>query len=132
MLIALSVTVVALLASREVRNAFFRMNQITTRIAQLEGAAARSGSEGQHRRVDRAGQRVDDAVLPRDQTGRRRSINGWHRSSASIAQSVDYLNQTWAQRGLKRYVVPPDIDKTLTDKFGSPAMTEATLNEQPC
>ncbi len=127
MLIALSVTVVALLASREVRNAFFRMNQITTRIAQLEG---------QQRDLE-AKVNTGEIIVPvnalmtpffleiKKGTPVDQRLTEVERF---YHQSVDYINQTWAQRGLKRYVVPPDINKTLTDKFGSPAMTQATLN----
>ncbi|HTZ53472.1 MAG TPA: DUF3084 domain-containing protein [Candidatus Acidoferrum sp.] len=126
MLIALSVTVVALLASREVRNAFFRMNQITTRISQLEGQ-----QRDLEAKVDTGELIVPVNALmtpffleikkgtPVDQ--RVAQVERFYR------QSVDYLNQTWAQRGLKRYVPPAGIDKKLTDEFGSPLMTEATL-----
>ncbi len=127
MLIALSVTVVALLASREVRNAFFRMNQITTRISQLE--AQQRDLEAKVNTGElivpvnalmtpffleiRQGTPVDQRVA---------QVERFYR------QTVDYLNQTWAQRGLKRYVPPAGIDKTLTDRFGSPDVTTASLD----
>jgi hypothetical protein len=127
MLIALTVTVVALLASREVRTAFFRMNQITTRIAQLEGQ-----ERDLEAKVNTGELIVPVNALmtpffleikqgtPVDQ--RVSQVQHFYR------QTVDYLNQTWAQRGLKRYVPPANIDKTLTEEFGSPQMTEATLS----
>jgi hypothetical protein len=127
MLIALIVTVVALLASREVRTAFFRMNQITTRIAQLEGQ-----ERDLEAKVNTGELIVPVNALmtpffleikqgtPVDQ--RVSQVQHFYR------QTVDYLNQTWAQRGLKRYVPPANIDKTLTEEFGSPQMTEATLS----
>lgn len=127
MLIALIVTVVALLASREVRTAFFRMNQITTRIAQLEG---------QERDLE-AKVNTGELIVPvnalmtpffleikQGTAVDQRMV----RIKRFYRQTVDYLNQTWAQRGLKRYVAPADIDKRLTDEFGSPALTEASLN----
>jgi hypothetical protein len=127
MLIALVVTVVALLASREVRTAFFRMNQITTRIAQLEAQ-----ERDLETKVNTGELIVPVNALmtpfflevkqgtPVDQ--RIAQIERFYR------QTVDYINQTWAQRGLKRYVVPPNIDKTLTDRFGSPEVTAASLD----
>jgi Protein of unknown function (DUF3084) len=127
MLIALSVTVVALLASREVRNAFFRMNQITTRISQLEGQ-----QRDLEAKVNTGELIVPVNALmtpffleikkgtPVDQ--RVTQVERFYR------QVVEYLNQTWAQRGLKRYTVPSGIDKKLTDEFGSPLMTDATLS----
>jgi hypothetical protein len=126
MLIALSVTVVALLASREVRNAFFRMNQITTRIAQLEG---------QERDLE-AKVNTGELIVPvnalmtpffleiKQSTPVDQRIA---QAERFYRQSVAYLNQTWAQRGLKRYVPPANIDKTLTDEFGGPEMTEASM-----
>lgn len=127
MLIALTVTIVALLASREVRTAFFRMNQITTRIAQLEGQ-----ERDLEAKVNTGELIVPVNALmtpffleikqntPVDQ--RLAQVKTFYR------QTVSYINQTWAQRGLKRYVPPANIDKTLTDEFASPQMTEATLN----
>jgi hypothetical protein len=127
MLIALVVTVVALLASREVRTAFFRMNQITTRIAQLEGQ-----ERDLEAKVNTGELIVPVNALmtpfflpikrgtPVDQ--RVAEIERFYR------QVVDYLNQTWTQRGLKRYVVPAGIDKKLADEFGGPEVTEASLN----
>jgi Protein of unknown function (DUF3084) len=126
MLIALSVTVVALLASREVRNAFFRMNQITTRISQLEG---------QQRELE-AKVNTGELIVPVNALmtpffleikqgtpvdARLGQVEHFYR------QSVEYLNQTWAQRGLKRYTAPANIDKTLTDEFGGPGVTEASM-----
>lgn len=127
MLIALSVTIVALLASREVRNAFFRMNQITTRISQLEGQQRDLEAKVNNGELIvpvnalmtpffleiKKGTAVDQRIT---------QIERFYR------QSVDYLNQTWAQRGLRRYVVPAGISKTLTMKFGGPEVTEDSLN----
>jgi hypothetical protein len=127
MLIALVVTVVALLASREVRTAFFRMNQITTRIAQLEA---------QERDLE-AKVNTGELIVPVNalMTPFFLEIKQGTPVDQRIAevkrfyrQTVDYLNQTWPQRGLKRYVPPANIDKTLTDEFGSPEVTAASLD----
>lgn len=127
MLIALSVTLVALLLSREVRTAFFRMNQITTRISQLET---------QQRDLE-AKVNTGELIVP---VGALlvpffQSIKQGEPVDERLTQirkfyheSVDYINETWAQRGLKRYSVPADIDKKLTDEFGSPNVTEASLS----
>jgi hypothetical protein len=127
MLIALSVTIVALAASREVRNAFFRMNQITTRIAQLEG---------QQRDLE-AKVNTGELIVPVNalMTPFFLEIKQGTPVDQRIAeverfyhQTVDYLNHTWTQRGLRRYTPPADIDRTLTEKFGDPAVTEGLLN----
>jgi outer membrane murein-binding lipoprotein Lpp len=127
MLIALGVTLIALGASREVRNAFFRMNQITTRIAQLE--AQQNDLE--------AKVNTGELVVPVNalMTPLYLPIKRGTPVDQRIAQIerfyrnvVDYVNQTWAARGLKRYVVPAGIDKKLTDEFGGPEVTEASLN----
>ncbi|HUA08699.1 MAG TPA: DUF3084 domain-containing protein [Candidatus Acidoferrales bacterium] len=126
MLIAFSVTVVALLASREVRNAFFRMNQITTRISQLES------QEGQLEAKVNTGELIVpvgallvpffDVIKQGDAVDDRIA-----RIEKFYNESVDYINQTWATRGLKRYTPPADIDKRLTQEFGGPEVTDASL-----
>ena len=127
MLIALSVTLVALLVSREVRTAFFRMNQITTRISQLEA---------QQRDLE-AKVNTGELVVPVNALmvpfflpikqgtppdTRVAKIEQFYR------ESVGYINQNQVARGgLKHYVPPANIDKTLTDEFGGPAVTDANL-----
>jgi len=127
MLIALGVVIIALLASREVRTAFFRMNQITTRISQLEG---------QERDLE-AKVNTGELVVPVNALmapffleikqgtppdTRLAQIKRFYR------ESVDYINQTWGQRGLKHYTPPADIDKKLTETYGSPEATDALLD----
>ncbi len=127
MLIALSVTLVALLVSREVRTAFFRMNQITTRIAQLEA---------QQRDLE-AKVNTGELVVPVNSLmvpfflpikqgtpvdERLRRIEQFYR------ESVAYINQNQVARGgLKHYTPPANIVTTLTDEFGGPQVTEANL-----
>lgn len=127
MLIALSVTLVALLLSREVRTAFFRMNQITTRISLLEA---------QQRDLE-AKVNTGELVVPVNSLmvpfflpikqgtavdERLTKIEQFYR------ESVAYINQNQGARGgLKHYTPPPNIDKTLTDEFGGPQVTDANL-----
>ena len=126
MLIALCVTLVALAASREVRTAFFRMNQITTRISQLEAQQSQLEAKVNSGElivpvgallvpffdVIKQGDPIDDRLA---------RIQKFYR------ESVDYINQTWATRGLKRYAVPADINKRLEQEFGVPGVTDASL-----
>ncbi|HTX57506.1 MAG TPA: DUF3084 domain-containing protein [Candidatus Acidoferrales bacterium] len=126
MLIAFAVTMIALAASREVRNAFFRMNQITTRIGQLEAQQrdleAKVNTGELVVPVNSLMTPLYDVIkkgTPVDQ--RLKQIKAFYR------QTVDYINQTWTQRGLRRYTQPAGIDKKLTDEFGGPQVTEASL-----
>jgi hypothetical protein len=42
-------------------------------------------------------------------------------------QAVAYMNGLFVPLGLRRYVPPPNVDQTLTDRFGGPAVTDASL-----
>ncbi len=126
MLIAFSVTMVALLAARQVRTAFFRLSQINAQISELE--AQRQALEA---KVNKGELIIPVGALmvpfferikqgePVDQ--RLALIDKFYR------ESIAYMNQTWAVRGLKRYVPPSGIDKKLTQEFGSPAVTNLSL-----
>ncbi|HTU69080.1 MAG TPA: DUF3084 domain-containing protein [Candidatus Baltobacteraceae bacterium] len=126
MLIALVVTIVALLASREVRTAFFRMNQISTQIAQLQA---------QQRDLE-AKVNTGELVVPVNalMVPFFTKIKQGEPIDQRLAQikafytgAVAWINQNWATRGLRRYVPPPGIDKTLTQEFGAPRVTTASL-----
>ena len=127
MLIALSVTIVALLVSREVRTAFFRMNQITTRISQLE--AQQRDLEA---KVNTGELLVPVNALMVPSFLKIKQGTPVDQRIAEIEQfyraSVVYINQNQVARGgLKHYTAPANIDKTLTDKFAGPQVTEASL-----
>ncbi len=127
MLIAFSVTMVALLASNQVRTAFFRLSSINAQISQLE-----SQREALEAKVNRGELIIPVGALmvpffekiskgePVDE--RLAVIDKFYR------ESVAYMNQTWAPRGLKPYVPPGGIKKKLTQEFGSPAITNLSLN----
>jgi hypothetical protein len=127
MLIALSVTLVALLLSREVRTAFFRMNQITTRISQLET---------QQRDLE-AKVNTGELVVPVNALMtpfflRIKKDTPVDQRLAQIErfynESVAYMNQNQGARGgLKPFVPPANIKKTFTDAYGSPNVTEALM-----
>ena len=126
-LIAFCVTMLALIASREVRTAFFRMNQITTRISQLE--SQESALEN----------KVTSGVLvvPKDALMTPFFLNikkgtPVDRRLAQIEQfykeTVTYLDANQGARGgLKPFVPPPDVDKRLTDDFGGPEFTAGSM-----
>jgi hypothetical protein len=127
MLIAFSVTIVAILASREVRTAFFHMNQITTRIAQLEAqqrdleAKVNSGElvvpvnalMTPFYLEIKQGMPVDERV------GKIRQF--YH-------EVVDYLDQNQGARGgLKPFTPPADVEKQLEERFSAPEVTAASM-----
>jgi hypothetical protein len=127
MLIAFSVTMAALLASQQVRTAFFRLSQINEQIAELK-----TQQQELEAKVNTGELIVPVGALlvpffdvikqgePVDQ--RLTQIKKFY------GQSVVYMNQAWGSRGLRRYVTPGDINKTLTQQFGGPAMTDASLS----
>jgi hypothetical protein len=128
MLIALCVTLVAIAASREVRTAFFRMNQITTRIAQLEGQQRELEAKVNTGELVvpvnalmtpfflkiKQGTTVDERLV---------KIKQFYRDV------VEYLNQNQGARGgLKPYTPPADAEKVLDERFGAPEVTSASLS----
>jgi hypothetical protein len=121
MLIALLVTLIAIVASNQVKTAFFKLNQINTQITQLEAREAELQNK-----VDK-GQLVvpvDSLMYPYFGTipkgtppaGRIEIVRKFYDGA------VAFINQVGGQLGLKPYVAPPDIEKRLTD-FGAPAVT---------
>ncbi len=126
MLIAFSVTMVAILSSREVRTAFFRLSQINAQIAQLETqrqALESKVNTGElivpvnalmvpfYKKI-RQGEAVDQRIAD---------------TKAFYKQAVEYMNGTYVPLGLRRYVPPADLEQTLTDQFGGPNVTYASL-----
>jgi hypothetical protein len=99
MVIALAVTMIALLVSNEVRTAFFRLNQINGQIKSLEAEAIAQRAE-----IDRAhensvmlavNQRISDAVLtlPLNVTENEQM----QQLSAFFDESVDLINARYAK-----------------------------------
>jgi hypothetical protein len=127
MLIAFSVTMVAILASQQVRTAFFRLGQLNTQITQLklqQEALEAKVDKGQvvvpvgalmvpfFERI-KQGESIDERLSQIDQFYR---------------QSVQFMNSTYTVRGLRRYVPPSNVSQRLKEEFGTPAMTNLTLS----
>ena len=122
MLIAFSVTMIALLASKEVRTAFFRLSQLNTQIATL-----RSQEQALEAKVNRAQLVVPVGELmvpffvkidkgePVDK--RMAQIDAFYR------EAVDFMNTTYVVRGLKRYTPPANFEQRLQQEFGTPEVT---------
>jgi hypothetical protein len=127
MLIAFSVTMVAILASQQVRTAFFRLSQLNTQISTLK-----LQQEALEAKVDKGQVVVPVGALmvpffekikqgePIDQ--RLSQIDQFYR------ESVDFINSTYTVRGLKRYVPPQNTAERLRKEFGTPAVTNASLS----
>ncbi len=127
MVIALLVTVIAILWSQQVKTALFRMNQINAEIASLQTR------ENDLERKVNTGQlvvRVDSLIVPYfgviqkgepvDQ--RLKQIQSFYN------ESVKFINATYPRFGLKKYEPPPDIERTLAQSYGTPQVTEASAN----
>jgi hypothetical protein len=122
MLIAFSVTMVALLASKEVRTAFFRLSQLNTQITTL-----REQEAGLEAKVNNAQLvvPVNAPMVPFYATvkkgeavdARMRKIYGFYQ------QSVQYMNTNLTLQGLKRYTPPSNWKQKLDQEFGTPEIT---------
>ena len=123
MLIALIVTSIAILFSQQVKTALFRMNQISAEITtlQTQQKALESKVNG--------GQLVQPVnglmfplfgYVPRGAPVEERLA----RVNAFYSDAVRFINANYPGLGLKQYKIPADIQKTLTDTYGQPAVTE--------
>lgn len=127
MLIALCVTLVALAASREVRTAFFRMNQITTRISQLEA---------QQQQLE-AKVNTGELVVPVNALMtpfflKIKQNTPVDERIAKIQQFyrdvVEYLDQNQGARGgLRPFTPPADAEKELAQRFSAPEVTAQSM-----
>ncbi len=126
MLIAFSVTLVAILASQQVKTAFFKLNALNSEIAQLQ-----SREHDLESKVT-TGQlvvRVNSLMVPfygvipkSEPVDKRMQV-----VKTFYDDAVTYINSTYTRQGLKRYVSDPSIEKKLKENFTSPAMTLALM-----
>ncbi|MDE2482714.1 MAG: DUF3084 domain-containing protein [bacterium] len=126
MLIAFSVTLTAILASQQVKTAFFKLNALNAQIQELQSREHELESKVN------TGQlvvRVDSLMvpfygsIPRNQAVDKRLKN----VKTFYSDAVDYMNSTYTRLGLKKFVPPGDIDKTLRENFGTPEVTVASM-----
>jgi hypothetical protein len=114
MLIAFLVTMIAILASNQVKTAFFKLNQINEQIRTLEAreSALQNKVESGQLVVP-----VDSLMYPyfgRIPKGTP-PAKGASIANAFYNGAVDFINQVGPQLGLKKYVAPVDIEKRLHD-----------------
>lgn len=126
MLIALSVTLVAILASNEVRTAFFRLGQLNTQIATLK-----SQQQALEAKVNNAQLvvPVDEPMVPFYVTiDKGESVDArMAKIDAFYRESVGYMNETYTVQGLRKYTPPANWREKLSQEFGTPEVTEASL-----
>jgi Protein of unknown function (DUF3084) len=112
MTIALVVTLVAILASQQVKTAFFKLSSINAQIADLQSRQRELETKVQNGHLVVA---TDTLMIPYARTISKNATSG---ERVAILQdyyqnAVRYVNSTYTGLGLKPYVSPPDVDKQL-------------------
>ena len=127
MVIALIVTLIAVLFSQQVKTALFRMNQISAEISSLQT------QEQQLESKVNSGELVQPVgALMFPYYGKIPKGTPVDKRIAHIktfyAQAVQFINATYTlpQFGLKKFVAPADIDSRLSQEFGAPQVTDAS------
>jgi Protein of unknown function (DUF3084) len=114
MIIALLISVVAILASQEVQTAFFRLGTLNKQIADLQDRENQLEAKvNQGRLVWNVGQQMFPyySIIDRNAThGQRLSM-----IKSFYDDAVKYINANFPRLGLKPFVKPPDVDKKLQD-----------------
>lgn len=119
MLIAFFVTMIAILASQQVKTAFFKLNSINSEIADLQTRQKELESKVNNGRLVIP----NDALLyPRFTIIRQDDTPGQRlgRVLSFYSSAVQYINSQYPQWGLKPFKTPPDIDKRLTALVADP------------
>ncbi len=129
MLIALVVVSGAIIASNSVKNAFFHINALNTRVLQLE---AQANEMQKHVRNQQVVLGVGDLVTPEIALLRQNaSPEDRYRTLRDFANRVSAdANAIYVQRGLRRLVPPADADKKMRDLANSVDLT-AELAQYP-
>ncbi len=127
MLIAFIVTMVAILASQEVKTAFFKLNQINSQISELTSREKELESKVNNGRLV---VRVDTLMVPfyrllpqADPVDDRMK-----RIKSFYNEAVRFINSTYPNLGLRPFKPPADIDKRLADTYSAPAATAVLMN----
>ena len=119
MLIAFIVTMIAILASQQVKTAFFKLNQINSEIADLQARQKELESKVNNGRLIVPN---DALLVPRFTIIRQDDTPAQRlgRVLAFYSSSVQYINGQYPQLGLKPFKTPPDIDKRLSALVSDP------------
>lgn len=112
MTIALVVTLVAILASQEVKTAFFKLSSLNAQIADLQTRQNELETKVESGQLVVATQSLMvpyAKIIKKDTSAAERlaTIQDYY------SNAVRYVNNTYLSLGLKPYVNPPDIDKQL-------------------
>ncbi len=127
MLIAFIVTMIAILASQEVKTAFFRLNQINAQIAELTTRERALESKVNNGRLVVP---VDTLMVPQYRTLPQGDPidSRLKRIRAFYDYAVKFINSTYPQYGLRAFTPPAGIDKLLSDTYSKPTVTAALMN----
>ncbi|MHB8478859.1 MAG: DUF3084 domain-containing protein [Vulcanimicrobiaceae bacterium] len=126
MVIALLVTVSAILASQEVKTAFFRLNTINSRISELEARA--------HQLQTRANEGIlvvpfnavmapFNQIIPKGASAQDR----YRLYLRFYRETVAYINEYYPNLGLQKFLPPADVNKKLVAAANDPKL-EAELS----
>lgn len=125
--IALVVTLVAIFASQQVKTAFFRLSALNAQITQLQRQQQQLEAKVNNGRlVVATGTLITPfrVTLTQSETPAQRE----QQLRAFYAQAVRYINATYPGLGLKRYVVPRNIDTVLHNFLNEPVL-QAELSQ---
>lgn len=135
MLIALSVTLIALIASSYVRTAFFRIGQLSTQINQLQSQALAQENELRKTRSDNIVLGNHQLIAPPAVIDLSRPERDQLRAfSAFFDETVRYVNSTYTRVGLQPYrktSSDPEIRANLTQVLHDARDREAALGSVP-
>ncbi len=129
MLIAFFVTLIAILASQEVKTAFFKLNQINAQIAELTSREHALESKVNNGKLVFP---VDKLMVPfyRSLPQADPVDDRLKRIKSFYEESVRYINSTYPAYGLRPFTPPANIDKLLSDTYDKPDVT-AVLMQSP-
>ncbi len=119
--IALVVTLVAILASAQVKTAFFRLSALNSQIVALQQREQQLQAKVTTGRIVLPpGELITPfrLILEQTQSQERRE----QQLKAFYREVVRYINGTYPSLGLRPYVVPRNVDKTLRAFLNDPAM----------
>lgn len=127
MVIALAVTLTAVIFSQQVQTALFKMNQLSLQISTLQGREQdleKKVNTGQlvvpvgtlmvpYFTVIKKGTSVEDRLA---------QVNAFYK------QAVQFMNSTYQPLGLKKFTPPADADEQLRRTYSDPQMTNLLMS----
>ncbi len=119
--IALVVTLVAIFASQQVKTAFFRLSNLNAQITALQQRQQQLEAKVTNGRIVMS---PGELLTPFRLILKQSESEGQRQQQLKdfYLEAVKYINATYPSLGLKPYVVPHDVDKTLHGFLNDPAM----------